>query len=55
VGGGIPTPHPAKHAARTTVARRGIMALQPNDRTDRRGRPVVLKLETDAARPRSVQ
>jgi hypothetical protein len=26
-----------------------------NDRTDRRGRPVALELETDAARPRSVQ
>jgi hypothetical protein len=26
-----------------------------NDRTDRRGRPAVPKLETDAARPRSVQ
>jgi hypothetical protein len=27
----------------------------PNARTDRRGRPVVSELETDTARPRSVQ
>jgi hypothetical protein len=29
--------------------------LTPNDRSDRRGRPVASELETDAARPRSVQ
>ena len=41
--------------------RKGVMvilsmcAMPPNARTDRRGRPVASELETDAARPRSVQ
>jgi hypothetical protein len=32
-----------------------IRAKSPNARTDRRGRSVASELETDAARPRSVQ
>ena len=32
-----------------------IRVKQPNARTDRRGRPGASELETDAARPRSVQ
>ena len=32
-----------------------FMAEMANDRTDRCGRPVALELETDAARPRSVE
>jgi hypothetical protein len=33
----------------------GDSRFERNDRTDRRGRLVVSELETDAARPRSVQ
>jgi hypothetical protein len=45
-------------ASATSVGRQimsGMHLLVPNGRTDRRGRPVASELDTDAARPRSLQ